>query len=103
MNSFSNIDKLRAFVAPKITDLTTPLDNNRKSDLYKGGDIYGIYRYLEIIGAPTTLNTSGQRSRNFRPSPPINNDAASIQPVIAALRMRQNSIFQMLWNNWTQI
>ena len=45
-----------------------------------------------MIGAPTTLNTSGHRSHHFNPSSSRNNDAATLQPVIAALRMRQKSI-----------
>ena len=76
MKALSKIDKLRAFVAPNMTDLITFLDNNRKSDVYTGGDIHGIYRYLEIIGAPTTLTASGQRSHNFSPSYSINNDTS---------------------------
>ena len=48
----------------------------------------GIYRYLEIIGSPTTLTTSGQRSHNFGPSSSSNNYAETIQTVGAALCMR---------------
>ena len=62
MKALSKSDKLRAFIAPKMIDLITLLENNRKSTVYKGGDIHGIYRYLDMIGAPTTLTTSGQRS-----------------------------------------
>ena len=40
-----------------------------------------------MLGAPTTLTTSGQRSHHFGPSYSRNNDAATFQPVIAALRM----------------
>ena len=29
--------------------------------------IHGLYRYLEMIGSPTKLTTSGQRSNNFGP------------------------------------
>ena len=49
MKALSNIDKIRAFIDPKMTDLITLLDNNRKSDVYTGGDIHGIYRNIEII------------------------------------------------------
>ena len=45
-----------------------------------------------MIGAPTTLTASGQHSHHFSPSSSINNDAAYLQTVIAALRTRQNSI-----------
>ena len=69
--------------------LVTFLDKNGKSDVYEGGDIHGIYCYLEMIGAPTTLTTSGHRSHHFGPSYSSNNDSATLQPVIAALRMRQ--------------
>ena len=85
-------EKLRAFIAPKITDLINFPDNNVKSAVYTGGYIHGIYRYLEMIGAPTKLATSGQNSHHFGPSSSNNNDAATLQPVIAALRMIQNSI-----------
>ena len=35
-------EKLRAFIAPKTTDLITFLDNNVKSAVYMGGNIHGI-------------------------------------------------------------
>ena len=59
---------------------------------YYGGDIHGIYRSLEIIGAPITLTTSSHRSNHFNPSSSRNNDGTTLQPVIAALRMRQKRI-----------
>ena len=65
-----------------MTDPITLFDNNRKSAVYTGGDINGIYRYLEIIGGPTTLITSGQRSHHFSPSYSINNNAETPQLVI---------------------
>ena len=68
------------------------LDNNGKYDFYTGGDINGIYRYLEMIGSPKKLTTSGQHSHYFRSSSSINNDTASLQTVIAALRTIQRSI-----------
>ena len=63
--ALSNNDKLRAFISPKITDLITFLDNNRKYAVYTGVDVHGIYLYLDMIGAPTTLTTSGQHSHHF--------------------------------------
>ena len=57
---FSKSKKLKAYIAPKITDIITLLDNNGKSSVYKGGNIHGPYCYLEMIGAPTTLTTSVQ-------------------------------------------
>ena len=35
-------DKLRAFIAPNMTDLITFLDNDGKSAVYIGGDIHGV-------------------------------------------------------------
>ena len=75
-----------------MTDLITFLDNNRKYAVYIGGDIHGIYRYIEIIGAQTTLTTSVQRSHHFGLSFSNNNDAATLQQFIAALHLRQKSI-----------
>ena len=75
-----------------MTDLITFIDKHGKSDVYDGGDIHGIYRYLETIVAPTKLTTSGHRSHHFDPSSSRNNDATTIQPVIVALRMRQKRI-----------
>ena len=91
MKALTKREKLRAFIAPEMTDLIISLDNNVKSNVYKGGDMHGIYRYLEIIGAPTTLTTLGHSSQHFVYSSFINNDAATLQSVIAALRMRQKS------------
>ena len=34
--SFPKSDKLRAYIAPKITDLIIFLDNNGKTEIYKG-------------------------------------------------------------------
>ena len=45
-----------------------------------------------MIGAPTALAIPGQSSHHFVPSSSSNNDAPTIQPVIAALRTRQKSI-----------
>ena len=45
-----------------------------------------------MIVSPTTSTTSGQRYHHFVPSSFINNVTASLQPVIASLRMRQKSI-----------
>ena len=89
---FSNSDKLRAFIVPKMTYLIKFLDNNAKSAVYMGGDIHGIYRYLEIIGDPTTFTTSGQRSHHFSPSPSVKNYTAYIQPVIADIRTKKKII-----------
>ena len=58
--SLSNIDKLKTLVAPKMTDLITFLENNGKYAVYTGGNINGIYHYLDMIGSPTTLTTSDQ-------------------------------------------
>ena len=92
MKALTKSEKLKAFIAPNMTDLITFLDNNGKSAVYTGGDIHGIYRYLDMIGDPTTLTTSGHRPHHFVPSSSSNNDAATLQPVISALRMRQKII-----------
>ena len=87
IKTFSESNKIKASIVPKMTDLITLLDNNVKSAFYTEGNIHGLYCYLEIIGAPTTLTTSGQRSHNFGSSYSNNNYSAYLQPVIAALRM----------------
>ena len=95
MKSLSKSDKFRSFIAPKMTDLIAFLDSNIKSAVYTGGDIHGIYCYLDMIGGPTTLTNSGQFSHHFSPSYSTNNDKSYIQPVIADLRMRQKSICKL--------
>ena len=92
MKALTNSEKLKVFIAPRMTDLITFIDKNGKYAVYDGGDIHGIYCYLEMIGAPTTLTTSGHRSHNFGSSLSSNNDATTLQPVILALRMRQKLI-----------
>ena len=74
--------------------LITFIDKNGKSDVYDGGDIHGIYRYLEMIGAPTIFTTPGQRSHYFSPSYYSNNYAATLKPVSIDLLMRQRSIYE---------
>ena len=69
------------------------LDKNVKYYVYTEINIHGIYRYLEIIGFPTTLNTSVQLSHYFGPSYSINNYTSTLHPVIAALSMIQKIIF----------
>ena len=61
-------------------------------DLYRREQIHGIYLYLEMIGSTTPLATSGQRSHNFSALSSVNNDGASLQPIIADLCMRPKSI-----------
>ena len=39
MKALSKSDKLKYFIAPKMKDLITFLDNNGKSSVYIGGDI----------------------------------------------------------------
>ena len=45
-----------------------------------------------MVVDPTTLTTSGQHSHHFFPLSSSKNDAATLQPVIAALCMRQKII-----------
>ena len=56
--------------------------------------MYGLYIYLEIIGHPTTLTTSGKLSNNFFPSSSTNIDTATLQTVVEALRIRQKNIWE---------
>ena len=92
MKALTKSEKLRAFIAPKMTYFITFIDNKGKYAVDDGGGIHGIYRYLEIIRAPTTLTTSSHRSKHFGPSSSRNNDATTLQPVIADLRMRKKII-----------
>ena len=92
MKALTKSEKIKAFIAPKMTYIITFLDKNGKSTVYEGGYIHGLYRYIEMIGYPTTLTTSGHGSHNFGSSLSIKSDATTLQPVIVALRMRQNSI-----------
>ena len=50
-----------------MTYLITFLDNNEKYAVYTGGNIHGLYHYLEMIGSQTTFTTSSQRSYHFGP------------------------------------
>ena len=92
MKALTKSEKLKAFIAPKMTDLINFIDKNGKSAVYDGEDIHDIYRYIEMIGAPTKFTNSGHRYHHFGPSSSGKNDAVTLQPVIAALRMRQKSI-----------
>ena len=73
-------------------DLIKLFDKNGKTAVYIGGNINGIYHYLEIFGDPTTLTTSDQSSTHFGPSYSISNETAYPQPVLADLCMRQKNI-----------
>ena len=73
-------------------DLTTSLYNNVKLAVYTGGNIHEPYPYLEIIVTWNNLTYSGQISHHFGPSSSTNNDAATIQTVIADLHIRQEII-----------
>ena len=70
---FSKSNKLKAFIALNMTYLITFLENNRKPAVYTRGNIHGIYRYLETIGATKPLITSGHSSHHFGPSYSTNN------------------------------
>ena len=67
MKALSKSDKIKTFIEPKMTDIDTFLDNNKKLDLYTGLNIRLLYCYLEMIGSPTTSTTSGQSSHHFGP------------------------------------
>ena len=92
MKSLSKSDKIKAFIAPKMTYLIKLIDNNRKCFIYIEGNIRGIYHYLEMIGDTRTLTTSDQRSHIFGLWYSINNDTTYLHPVIADLCMTQKSV-----------
>ena len=92
MKYLSKSNKLKGFIVTKITYFITFLDNNGKLAVYIGGDIPGLYCYLEIILSPTTLTTSGQCSYRFVPLSYTKNDIATLQPVIVSLRIIQKII-----------
>ena len=68
------------------------LDNNGNLAVYTGGNMHVIYCYLEMITAPTSLTSSGQRYDNVGTPYSNNNETETIQPVISALRIIQKSI-----------
>ena len=92
--SLSKSNKLKVFIAPKMKYLITFLDNNGKPAVYTGVNIHGIYRYLEMIGPPSTLTTSGQSSNNFGPSSSTNNDTATLHTVIEFLCIIHQIIYE---------
>ena len=67
MKALSKIEKLKLFIVPKIKDIITLLENIGKYDVYTGGNINGIYSYLEMIVSPTAFTTYVQRSHHFGP------------------------------------
>ena len=78
-----------------MTDIIKFLDNNRKVAVYIGGNTSGLYLYIEMVRSPTTLTTSDQHSCYIYTSSSTNNDTASLQPVIAYLRMIQKIICKL--------
>ena len=70
---------------PRMIDPVIFLDNNIKFSIHTGGNIQGLYCYLEIIGSPTNLTSSGRRFCNFCTSSSTKNDTKTIQSVISAL------------------
>ena len=92
MKALQKRDKLKSFIVPKITDPSKFLDNKGNLSIYTGGNIHGLYCYLEMIVDPPTLTTSGQGSHHFGPSYSTNNDKETIQPVIACLCFQQKLI-----------
>ena len=92
MKELSNSDKFKALISPKTKDIVAFFDKNGKPAVYARVNIHVLYFYLEIIGSPTTLTTSVQRSHNFGPSSSTNNDIATLKLVIEALCVLQNII-----------
>ena len=87
MRKLPKSDKLKEFIATKMADPITLLDNNGNSAVYIGENNRGIYHNLEMIVSLTTFTTSGQRYHHFGPSYSTNNDTATPMPVIASLRI----------------
>ena len=67
MKALTKSEKLRAFIASRMKDFINSPEKNGKHAVYTRGDIHGIYRYLDMIGSPTTLTTSGHFLHNFGP------------------------------------
>ena len=67
MKALSNSDKLKAFIAPNMTNFIIFIDNNGKLAVYTGGNIHVLYCYIGMIGPPRTFITSSQRSHHFGP------------------------------------
>ena len=74
--ALSKSNKIKDFIFPKMTDLITFLDNNKKLDIYTGYNINELYYYTEMMGYPTNLTFSGQQSHNFGTPCSTNNDIA---------------------------
>ena len=68
MKELSKSDKLKAFIATNMKNIITFLDKNVKYAVYTGGNIHGLYCYLEINEDTTTVTTSVQSSHSFGPS-----------------------------------
>ena len=88
MISLSESDKLKEFVAPKITDLITFLDHHSKIAICTGENIHDLYNYLDMIGYSTNLNYPVQHYHPFDTSYSTNNGTASIHTVIANICVR---------------
>ena len=58
-----------------MTDLITLLENYRKTIIYKGENIHGLYIYLEMIGDQDKLKYSVHHSHHFSTTYSTNNDA----------------------------
>ena len=68
-------------------------DNNGKLSIYTGGNIRGIYIYLENIWAPNDLTTLGQWYKYFDTSYCTNNDTATLHRVIWYLYV----LYKFIW------
>ena len=65
IKALSKNNKRKEFIAPNMTYLITFLYNNIKLNVYIGVSIYVLYRYLCMIGYPTTLTSLGHGSHKF--------------------------------------
>ena len=83
MKPFSKRDKNEVFITTMMTDIIKFLYNNGKSAIYIGGNMHELY--LEMIGSPTQLTSSGQRSHYFDTSYYTKNDTSNIYTVIVVI------------------
>ena len=84
---FLKRNKIKVFVAPKMTYIITFLDNNVKLAVHTAENIHGIYPYIKMIGTTIKFTTSGHLYHHFDSSSSTNNDTSTLHPVIAAIRI----------------
>ena len=101
MKALSKSDKLKVLIVPKMKYIIPFLENKLKSAVYTGGNIHRIYRYLDMIGAPTTLTTSGQCSHNFGPSSSTKKDNKNPDSYLRSPHETEEYL-RMMWKYFIQ-